>query len=361
MGRARARRSARDGAVPRRHRHERQDDDDRDARELSACRRHRRRCVRQHRVPLHDGGARAGSRGARGRGLVVPARAAASVPPADLGAAEPRARSPRSSRLARRVPSREGVGVRAATRRRRPCRKPTTTRRRRAVSATAPCTRRWFRAGDARRRRRSGYVDGVSSSCASSTARRRRSGAIDDARAGLPRADAAAAAAAALAFGVAARGRRRRARDVRPARAPRRRGRRGRRRPLPRQLEGDERACGARRDRGGRRRGADRRWACEGPGPRAAARRRGAPPRGRRHRRGGRRRSSACSAATSSSSGRHRSRMRPGAPSRWQRDRAPSCSRPRARAGISSRRYAERGDRFAAAARSLAREVAADG
>ena len=151
LGRAGARRAARARPVPGGDRHERQDDDDRDARRVPAGRRARRGRVRQHRPPVHDGGARAARR-ARRRGVVVPARACSE-------------RSIRASRCCSTsrpttstttAPSRPTARRRRAifaqpARRRRPRRQPRRRRRRRPCRRRRRARVRWFRAGRAGR------------------------------------------------------------------------------------------------------------------------------------------------------------------------------------------------------------------
>ena len=195
LGRDGARRAARPGALARRDRDERQDDDDRDARGVPAGRRPGRRRVRQHRPAVPDGRARAARRARRG-GLVVPARGADVVPSRGLRAAQPRARPPGPSRFVRGVRIGEGADLRAPAgddvhvgNRDDPAAA--------ALSAAAPCAVVWFRLGEPAAGE-VGFVGGRLVARLGATPTSGRSWETDR----RYRADAAAAAAAALAFGV---------------------------------------------------------------------------------------------------------------------------------------------------------------
>ena len=253
--------------VPRGHRDERQDDHDRDDRLVPARGGPRRDRVRQHRPSVPARGAR-GARGARRRGVLVPAAVRRDVPPAGLGPAEPRARSSRLARLVRGL--RRGEGARScASKATATCTSATATiRDAAAMSAPAPVPGRVVPAAPSPDDGEVGYVDG--------RARRRAIGASASAS------DRSTASAPAIAPMPPRPPRRRSRSGSRPTRScaglagftprpsPRRGGRGRRRRPVRRQLQGDERACGARRDRRRPRRRADRRRPREGRGPVAA-------------------------------------------------------------------------------------------
>ena len=126
--------------------HERQDHHDRADRFLPARRRPRRRRVRQHRPPVPSGGAR-GARRARRRGVLVPAAVRRDVPPARVGAAEPGPRSSRLARLGGGVRRREARGDARAGRRMTSTSGTATTRRRPSSRPTLPA--RWSGSGSA--------------------------------------------------------------------------------------------------------------------------------------------------------------------------------------------------------------------
>ena len=139
LGGARARRAPRARALSRGHRHEREDDGHRDARR--ACLRARRASTPSpaatSAIPFTTAVA-ASSRGARRRGVVVPARRSRSVSPAGVGAAEPRARPPRPPRVVRRLPRREGGDLRGTSATTTSTSATATTRRRRRSRGARP-------------------------------------------------------------------------------------------------------------------------------------------------------------------------------------------------------------------------------
>ena len=167
---------------------------------VPAGRRHRRRRRAATSATRSPTAARRAARRARGRGVVVPARAAVqSFHPRRVGAAQPGARSPRPPRLLRRPTGGEGArSSRAQARRRRPRREPRRHRRRGRVGRGAV-------RGPVVPRRRAGPTARSGTTTIELVARIGGRvvglGAVDAERAGY-RADAAAAAAAALAFGV---------------------------------------------------------------------------------------------------------------------------------------------------------------
>ena len=118
----------------------------------AARRRAGRGGVRQHRPPVPGGRARGPRRAGRG-GIVVPADGADVVPPAGVRAAEPGARPPRLARLVRGLRGGEGADLRAAGRGRRTRRQPRRRGRGRDVAAGPVRRIGWFTLGDLPRTR----------------------------------------------------------------------------------------------------------------------------------------------------------------------------------------------------------------
>ena len=342
------------------HRHERQDHDDRARRRDAAGVGRRGRGVRQHRTPVLDGGASRTTTCWSVEASSFQLRFTETFHPG-VGAAEPGARPPGLARVVRRVRRREGADVRAAGPGRRARRQ-----RRRRTAAASVSRRRAVPSAVVPRGRTAGTGEvGVRRNGCRAVCRERPAGRPPATPAPAFRADAAAAAAASLAFGaradaVIAEG------STSFAPLPHR----GeivatrRRRPVRRQLEGDEPARGARRARGRARRRADRRAG----GPRASTCRRSrgpmpslagvvaigeAAPRGRR----GVRRAWCRSARR-----RHRWRTRSARRSTLRAAGtgtvllAPACA-----SRDMFRDYAERGEAFASAARALAGDANATG
>ena len=233
--------------------------DDGDDRVVPARRRAGRRGVRQHRAPVPEGGARGRTTRSWWRRRRSSSRIQTSF-------------HPTVSVLLNLAPDHldwhgsfeayaaaKATDLRAAGRRRRARRQPRRRGRRRDVAPRAVPASAWFTHGRCprpRRGRRTWTTD-----CGHASTDVRDLGPVDGrtrpATGRMPRPPRPPA----LAFGARGRRRPRRPRRLRTRAPSRRGGGRGRRRPLHRQLEGHERARGARGDRRRRRRRAGRRRA----------------------------------------------------------------------------------------------------